>query len=286
MQADFNLPFRQQAVTRTHHQLHQNYQSLPRHQRPKHGYHVFCRECFERNFLRSSIFKVYILIAWCIGLAALMYIQKPEGQEFKMSNETRVLYTAISIIYLFSQITGLLAVVTEFERIFIPYGIVLVITIIVNIIFMSIALVDVSFHWFNSKKDVNLEAYSKKIFGDYVRIFLVLSCFFFVYNGLCLASMIHLCSHFEKKRILTERRQREEAARRARIYNRLVELNNRDQPITVNLDSPPKYSNLSTKSETVCTPPPGYSQLKNLEMEEENSEKKSHRALFQNYEKQ
>ncbi|KAF1760848.1 hypothetical protein GCK72_009099 [Caenorhabditis remanei] len=252
-----NTERRQQAVTRTHHHLHQNYQSLPRHRpRPQHGCHVFCRECFNRIFLGSLAFKLYLVVAWCLGLTA------------------RAVYTTICLIYLLSQNAGLLGVFTQNERIFIPYAIVLVVTIVANTILISLSMV------LMIAKYLAFISITQGFLWDHPILVFLGSIVFFVYNGLCLASMIHLCSDFDKKRILTERRQREEAAHRARIYNRLVELNNRDQPITVNLDSPPKYSNLSTKSETVCTPPPGYSQLKDLDQKSEKSEKTSQRALF------
>ncbi|EFO98751.1 hypothetical protein CRE_25922 [Caenorhabditis remanei] len=266
MQSDFNLPHRQQAVTRTHHHLHQ---SLPRHRpRPQHGCHVFCRECFNRIFLGSLAFKLYLVVAWCLGLTGLMYLKRD------MPDSTRAVYTTICLIYLLSQNAGLLGVFTQNERIFIPYAIVLVVTIVANTILISLSMVLII------AKYLAFISITQGFLWDHPILVFLGSIVFFVYNGLCLASMIHLCSDFDKKRILTERRQREEAAHRARIYNRLVELNNRDQPITVNLDSPPKYSNLSTKSETVCTPPPGYSQLKDLEEKYDKSEKTSQRALF------
>uniref|UniRef100_A0A8R1E121 Uncharacterized protein n=1 Tax=Caenorhabditis japonica TaxID=281687 RepID=A0A8R1E121_CAEJA len=78
-------------------------------------------------------------------------------------------------------------------------------------------------------------------------------------------------------------------AHNRRIYARLVAINSQDQQIvTVNVDSPPKYSSLDAKQ--TDTPPPGYAQLASHEAQgledvddnEKECDKKSfRRALFQ-----
>ncbi|PIC39957.1 hypothetical protein B9Z55_011474 [Caenorhabditis nigoni] len=263
MQADFdfNIPYRQQALARV---------VLPRpiSERRRHGCHIFCMECFKSVFLGTAAFKVYLMVAWCVGLAGLMCLQKPD-EKFQENN--KAILTIICLIYLLAQISGLLAVVTRVEKLFIPYCAVLIITTFVNIIVLSLAFVE----------EISRNLPFQKNLTKLPEHTLIVSLVYFIYNGLCLTSVIHLCAHFDKKRILADRRRREEIAHRARIYNRLVELNERDRPVSINVDSPPKYSTLTNKS-TICTPPPGYAQLKNLGIDDEDQlGQKSRRALFQ-----
>uniref|UniRef100_A0A1I7V4J6 MARVEL domain-containing protein n=1 Tax=Caenorhabditis tropicalis TaxID=1561998 RepID=A0A1I7V4J6_9PELO len=259
-------PQRQQALYRN---PQQPYQHLPI---DRHGCHFFCSECFKRTFLGTAAFKLYLLVAWCLGLAGLMYLQKPGNKQVFAEQDAAAVVALL--VYLVSQLFGLLAVVTQIERIFIPYSIVLIIVTIGNIVVFALEM---------SKVVSRLIDFG--IFGDTHLFFACVFAIFLFYNIICMASVIHLCSHFDKKRLLTIRRRREALAHNARIYSRLVELNNRDQPVSVNLDSPPKYLSVVIRPDTVCTPPPGYSQLKTYpkeEEEEKGEEKTSRRSLFKN----
>uniref|UniRef100_A0A8R1DYZ9 Uncharacterized protein n=1 Tax=Caenorhabditis japonica TaxID=281687 RepID=A0A8R1DYZ9_CAEJA len=69
------IPCRSQAFSRN--PMTNDYQRVPR-ERPSHSCHVFCRECYSRIFLGTAAFRVYLLIAWCIGLSGLMLLQNNE----------------------------------------------------------------------------------------------------------------------------------------------------------------------------------------------------------------
>lgn len=281
---NFNLPYRQQAVTRNP-QLppplnrHHQYQHLPRE---PHGFHLFCGECFKRIFLGSTAFKFYLLVAWCVGLTGLMFLQTPAGTKNflrsvseKQTDSLSSTMVAVLLVYLLSQVFGLLAVVMEMERIFIPYVVILAFVTITNIVMLSIEIARAI--GTVPEPNFKLSALKKHCLMSLVYAGCLL------YNTLCLATVVHLCAHFDKKRLINQRRRREEIAQNARIYNRLVELNNREAPVSVNVDSPPKYSSLAHRPSSICTPPPGYSQLKNYENVKDElvgGEKTSHRSLF------
>ncbi|EGT56619.1 hypothetical protein CAEBREN_02616 [Caenorhabditis brenneri] len=187
---------------------------------------------------------------------------------------------AVLLVYLLSQVFGLLAVVMEMERIFIPYVVILVFVTITNIVMLSIEIAKA----IGTVPKSYLQPPNDKL--TVLKNHCLMSLAYagcLLYNTLCLATVVHLCAHFDKKRLMNQRRRREEIAQNARIYNRLVELNNRDAPVSVNVDSPPKYSSLAHHPLSICTPPPGYSQLKNYENVKDElagGEKTSHRSLF------
>ncbi|CCD62544.1 uncharacterized protein CELE_ZK688.10 [Caenorhabditis elegans] len=255
MQADFNfnLPYRQQSLTRN---PPRNYQHLPRVSSISHGCHVFCQECFSRIFLCSAAYKLYLLVAWCIGLSGLMYLQKPTPDPTQwISDELKAVWVGIFFVYLISQIFGLLAVVSEIEKIFVPYTVILIIIKVTNIIILSQTIVVIGANLFG------VHDFGDSVFGIDPVVMCVLSILYLIYNSVCLLAVLHLCAHFDKKRIVAERRRRELIAQNNRIINRLIELNGQEQPVVIDVDSPPKYSSLTTKSGCTETPPPGYSQL-------------------------
>uniref|UniRef100_A0A8R1DYE4 Uncharacterized protein n=1 Tax=Caenorhabditis japonica TaxID=281687 RepID=A0A8R1DYE4_CAEJA len=198
------IPCRSQAFSRN--PMTNDYQRVPR-ERPSHSCHVFCRECYSRIFLGTAAFRVYLLIAWCIGLSGLMLLQNNElplaGQKNKEEmKQNKMFLVALFTVYLISQLFGLLAVVTQFEKIFIPYVIVLLLVTITNsIVLIQSIYVVVTESLF--PVTISETAPPKSLFnGVDASIVLTISLIYLIYNLQCICSVLHICSRFDMKKSL------------------------------------------------------------------------------------
>uniref|UniRef100_A0A8R1IL09 Uncharacterized protein n=1 Tax=Caenorhabditis japonica TaxID=281687 RepID=A0A8R1IL09_CAEJA len=184
------------------------------------------------------------MVHWAQRTDALQNNELPlAGQKNKEMKQNKMFLVALFTVYLISQLFGLLAVVTQFEKIFIPYVIVLLLVTITNsIVLIQSIYVVVTESLF--PVTISETVPPKSLFnGVDASIVLTISLIYLIYNVQCICSVLHICSRFDMKKLLAAQRHREMMAHNRRIYARLVAINSQDQQIvTVNVDSPPKYS--------------------------------------------
>ncbi|CAI5442744.1 unnamed protein product [Caenorhabditis angaria] len=259
MQMPLSFPEENIAENVAYPQLFQNNNT---NRRVPHGIHVFCKKCFRRFMLGETIFKFYLLMAWCLGLAAIM-----------LSQHKNIIFSIYAMIYLLAQVFGLLGTISHVRKIFIPYVIVLWLNIMVNMFFLiHFGIRCVSTNYERDVQIIGLIQVVDKIMFSNAWLCVIFSILYLIYNFLCLFSVIEQCDKFEKIQHRNELRRRELLVRNAIIYDRLINLNNREnsnnqQLVTTNPDSPPKYSSLDIKSHILESPPPKYC---NLQMMKEN----------------
>ncbi|CAL2037999.1 unnamed protein product [Caenorhabditis brenneri] len=219
--------------------------------REPHGFHVYCWRCLRHVFLGVFAFKCYLLMGWFIGTASILFLQY--GTE-DIAHSDFVIGNTVICVYLVSQLFGFIAVITEHEMMFIPYALVLAMVYVANTtLFFAYIIILIIF-----------TLYPSRTIGVFCFDFFWFCLIFFVYNSLCLGCVINLTTYFGKKR---GRREEEE--------ERLIE---RDEAVSsVNSDAPPSYTSLFHRPTSVCTPPPGYSQIKRIE--KEKTSQRSHSKL-------
>ncbi|CAD6194047.1 unnamed protein product [Caenorhabditis auriculariae] len=227
-----------------------------RTQRPRRSFLRFMSDVF----LRENAFKVYLLLAWGIGLSGVIIAQQ---KHFVLS--------MLMLIYLISQIPGLLALVSRYPRYFIPY-------IAATLVSMAVALVGI-LHFAFREYSPNYLTYTNKkskfhkstvtkssvilrhlngVFFSNNSLSVLLCWVILLYLTVCMCACLNLWQIFLEEEFRARRYRQVEAFLRTRLVSF------EDLPVEVQFepDSPPHYSAIDLEGQPTAPEfsPPRYSQ--------------------------